>query len=132
MKPTHFLTLNATTGRGRLTPLVTNKPKPKPSGCGCGTCRPRSKPPARTPEPFDPTANAEHALRLEREADEAERAGNEVKARELRDRALLVHDLNEAHDREAARREATLAEVRQRRRPGILTGPGEGSVLDQK
>ena len=135
--PTHFLTLNAKNGTSHATPLrqVENKPpaKAKPAACGCGRCGSARKrtPPARQVEPLDREGTVLLARRLGEEAAEAERAGNMDRARELRGRELLCLDLEKVHDREEARKAGTLAEVRQRRRPGILTAPGVPSVLDR-
>jgi hypothetical protein len=144
MKPTHFLTMNARTGQSRITPLarVENRPKPeadaKPSKahrctCGkCGTGRNRTPPPARPVPPFDPVENTALARRLDAEAAEAAANGDAERAAELRERALLCHDLTEVHDREEARKAATATYVRAKRFvKGILTPPGVPSALDE-
>lgn len=129
-----YLVLNAD-GSSRIH-LATNTPPAKAAkarACECATCRPRSKPPAstRTPEPFDLEATILHARRLDDEAVEAAANGDADRAAELRDRALLVHDLAELHGREEGRKAGIMTEVRARRfvRP-IVAAPWERSALD--
>ena len=109
------------------------KPKAKAPKCGCGgRCGNRGSGTtrARKAEPFDPVRAQEHAARLEAEAVEAERQGRTAWAVELRDRALVVHDLKEAHDREEARKES--ARIGTAWKPSkILAGAHERSALNR-
>lgn len=70
----------------------------------------------------------EDGRRLEREAEEAARKGNEARARILFERAELCYELVEAERREAARKAA--ARVSLMETPGIMTGHEGESVLD--
>lgn len=128
---THFFTMGRG-GSSHLRPLATNVPKSGKAGCSCGgacATKPKANRGGRRashvtniPESREERQrrNLEQYGRLEREAEDAARAGNEARAKVLYGRADLVYGLYEVDERD--RRREAAARVRHMEIEDVLTG----------